>query len=93
MIIRIESTVTLQATEFQFIKESRTLEMDHRDIITLLAANAELAERYEDLEEDDPVVFEAVQDAMMIGFDAVKFPLWEAIDAQMDELLPPDDEE
>jgi len=93
MIIRIESSVTLQVEDRHYLKESRTLEMDHRDIISLLAANAEMAERYEDLEEDDPLVFEAIQDAIMVGFDAVKFPLWEAIDDQVKELTGENDEE
>jgi len=86
VIIRIESSVTLQVEERHYLRETRILEMDHSDIINLLCVDPELQERYKNLSDDGALVIEAIQDAFLVGFDAVKFPLWEAIDNQLKEL-------
>ena len=86
MIIRIESSVTMQVAERHYLKESRTLEMEHDDILNLLATNPELVERYENLQAEDLLSLEAIQDAFDIAFIAVKAGLWDALDDQLKEL-------
>ena len=86
MIIRIESSVTLQVEERHYLKESRTLEMEHEDILNLLATDPELVERYENLQAEDLLSLEAIQDAFDIAFIAVKAGLWDALDDQLKEL-------
>ena len=86
MIIRIESSVTLQVEERHYLKESRTLEMEHDDILNLLATDPELVERYENLQAEDLLSLEAIQDAFDIAFIAVKAGLWDALDDQLKEL-------
>ena len=93
MIIRIESSVTLQVEERHYLKESRTLEMEHEDIIILLATDPELRERYADAAPKDRLDYEAVQDAFDTGFAALRDGLWSALDDQMKELLGENDEE
>ena len=93
MIIRIESSVTLQVEERHYLKESRTLEMEHEDIIILLATDPELRERYADAAPEDRLDYEAVQDAFDTGFAALRDGLWSALDDQMKELLGENDEE
>jgi len=93
MIIRIESSVTLQVEERHYLKESRALEMEHDDIIILLATDPELKERYAGAAPGDRLDFEAVQDAFYVGFEALKVGLWEALDEQLKELLPASDDE
>jgi len=86
MIIRIESSVTMQVAERHYLKESRTLEMEHDDILNLLATDPELVERYENLQAEDLLSLEAIQDAFDIAFIAVKAGLWDALDDQLKEL-------
>ena len=86
MIIRIESSVTLQIEDRHYLKESRTLEMEHDDILNLLATDPELVERYENLQAEDLLSLEAIQDAFDIAFIAVKAGLWDALDDQLKEL-------
>ena len=86
MIIRIESSVTLQVEERHYLKESRTLEMEHDDILNLLSTDPELVERYENLQAEDLLSLEAIQDAFDIAFIAVKAGLWDALDDQLKEL-------
>jgi len=86
MIIRIESSVTMQVAERHYLKESRTLEMEHDDILNLLITDPELVERYENLQAEDLLSLEAIQDAFDIAFIAVKAGLWDALDDQLKEL-------
>jgi len=93
MIIRIESSVTLQVDDRHYLKESRSLEMEHDDIITLLATDPEVKEHYADVEGDVFLGVEGVQDAFYVGFEALRVGLWEAIDDQVKELTGENDEE
>jgi len=93
MIIRIESSVTLQVEDRHYLKESRTLEMEHDDIITLLCTDPELQGRYESASTDEVIGYEAVQDAFDTGFAALREGLWSALDDQMKELMGENDEE
>ena len=86
MIIRIESSITIQVAQMHFLKEARSLEMEHDDILVLLATDPDLKERYEQIATNDKLDYEAVQDAFDSGFAALKDCLWGAIDNQLKEL-------
>ena len=86
MIIRIESSVTMQVAERHYLKESRTLEMEHEDILNLLITDPEMKDKYADMVGDVFLGFEGVQDAFYVGFEALKGGLWDALDDQLKEL-------
>jgi len=86
MIIRIESSVTLQVAERHYVKEARTLEMEHDDILSLLCTDPELQDRYADLKPDELLSMEAIQDAFDSAFYAIKGGLWDSIADQLEEM-------
>jgi hypothetical protein len=91
MLLRVETSATLNTKSGRYLKEGRVLEMDLEDAVRLLSSDPELHERYFSLrgQEDPKLTYELLLDAFDSAYFALRDGLIKALEQQLQDWETP----